>query len=199
MIKVKQAIIVEGKYDKIKLSSILDAIIIVTNGFHIFKDKEKMALIKYYAEKIGIIILTDADRAGFQIRNYIKGCIQKGEVYNVYTPDIYGKEKRKTKTSAEGKLGVEGIDKNLLLNAFEKAGILTTQNDNDDKLENKITKYDFYELGLSGLPESSVRRKTLQKYLDLPDLLSTSSLLEVLNTMMTKESLESTLIELFGE
>ena len=108
MIHIKQAIVVEGKYDKVKLSSILDAVILVTNGFQIYKNPEQLELIRYYARTTGVILLTDADRAGFQIRNYLKGAIQEGRVYHVYTPDIYGKERRKEKHSAEGKLVIEG-------------------------------------------------------------------------------------------
>lgn len=123
MIHIAQAIVVEGKYDKIKLSSILDAVILVTNGFRIFRDPEKMALIQYYARTTGVIVLTDSDRAGFQIRNYLKGAVRDGKLYHVYIPDIYGKEHRKEKPSAEGKLGVEGIRKDVLLEAFAKAEI----------------------------------------------------------------------------
>ena len=127
MIKINEAIIVEGKYDKIKLCSIVDAVIIVTGGFGIFKDAEKLELIRYYAEKTGVIILTDSDSAGRRIRGYIKGAIKNGTVKNVYIPDVFGKEKRKVKPSAEGKLGVEGIDGATLLAAFEKAGITAAE------------------------------------------------------------------------
>lgn len=193
MIHVAQAIIVEGKYDKIKLSSLLDAVILTTNGFHIFHDAEKMTLIRYYAKTTGIIILTDSDTAGFRIRNYLKGAVHDGKLFHVYIPDIYGKERRKLKPSAEGKLGVEGIDKNALLAAFEKAGVLT---DEIPEKTDPITKYDLYELGLSGGADSKSKRKALQKRLHLPDLLSTASLLEVLNTMMTKTELCRILDEL---
>ncbi|MEE0023751.1 toprim domain-containing protein [Ruminococcus sp.] len=193
MIHVAQAIIVEGKYDKIKLSSLLDAVILTTNGFHIFHDAEKMALIRYYAKTTGIIILTDSDTAGFRIRNYLKGAVHDGKLFHVYIPDIYGKERRKLKPSAEGKLGVEGIDKNALLAAFEKADVLT---DEIPEKTDPITKYDLYELGLSGGADSKSKRKALQKRLHLPDLLSTASLLEVLNTMMTKTELCCILDEL---
>ncbi|WP_302191778.1 toprim domain-containing protein [uncultured Ruminococcus sp.] len=193
MIHVAQAIIVEGKYDKIKLSSLLDAVILTTNGFHIFHDAEKMALIRYYAKTTGIIILTDSDTAGFRIRNYLKGAVHDGKLFHVYIPDIYGKERRKLKPSAEGKLGVEGIDKNALLAALEKAGVLT---DEIPEKTDPITRYDLYELGLSGGADSKSKRKALQKRLHLPDLLSTASLLEVLNTMMTKTELCRILDEL---
>ncbi|WP_295216989.1 DUF4093 domain-containing protein [Ruminococcus sp.] len=190
MIHIAQAIIVEGKYDKIKLSSILDAVILVTNGFRIFHDPEKMALIRYYAKTTGVIILTDSDTAGFKIRNYLKGAIHDGTISHVYIPDIYGKERRKEKPSAEGKLGVEGIDKKRLLDAFAKAGVLT---DEIPEKTDPLTRYDLYELGLSGSADSKSRRKALQKKLGLPDLLSAASLLEVLNTMMTKQELSQLL------
>lgn len=193
MIHISQAIIVEGKYDKIKLSSILDAVILVTDGFQIFRDAEKMELIRYYARTTGVIVLTDSDTAGFKIRGYLKGAIHDGAIYHVYIPDIYGKERRKEKPSAEGKLGVEGIDKARLLEAFEKAGILAGEV--PEKMD-PITRYDLYELGLSGGAGSKARRKALQKRLGLPDLLSAASLLEVLNTMMTKSELQKRLEEL---
>ena len=190
MIHIAQAIIVEGKYDKIKLSSILDAVILVTNGFRIFHDAEKMSLIRYYAKTTGVIILTDSDTAGFKIRHYLKGAIHEGKLYHVYIPDIYGKERRKDKPSAEGKLGVEGSDKKRLLEAFTKAGILA---DERPAKADSITKLDLYELGLSGGADSRARRKALQKKLGLPDLLSAASLLEVLNTMMTRTELQALL------
>ena len=192
MIHIAQAIVVEGKYDKIKLSSILDAVILVTNGFRIFRDPEKMALIQYYARTTGVIVLTDSDRAGFQIRNYLKGAVRDGKLYHVYIPDIYGKEHRKEKPSAEGKLGVEGIRKDVLLEAFAKAGVLT---DEVPEKTDPITRYDLYELGLSGGADSKARRKALQKRLGLPDLLSAASLLEVLNTMMTRQELQQLLAD----
>lgn len=196
MIRIRQAIIVEGKYDKIKLSSLVDAVILETNGFRIFKDAEKMALIRYYAETTGVILLTDADRAGFKIRNYIKGSVKNGKVYQVYTPDIYGKERRKLQPSAEGKLGVEGIAPDILLNAFAKAGIAAEEQSTH---ADPITKQDFYELGLSGGAWSSIMRRELQKRLGLPSLLSSNALLEVLNHMMTKSELEAHLDALCEE
>ncbi len=185
MIKINEAIIVEGKYDKIKLASVIDAVIIVTNGFGIFKDREKLELIRYYAQKTGIIILTDSDSAGRKIRGYIKGAVKNGSVRNVHIPDIFGKEKRKTKASAEGKLGVEGVEIGIILEAFEKAGITASEN----ALPRDITKLTLYELGLSGGKDSSLLRKKLQLSLGLPSLLSAVSLIEVLNTMMTAEEL----------
>jgi len=166
MIKLNQAVIVEGKYDKITLSSIIDAVIIVTNGFGIFKDKEKLELIKFYARTTGIIIMTDSDRAGFIIRNHIKGAVKNGKIKNVYIPDIFGKEKRKEKPSAEGKLGVEGMNKEIILRALEKAGITADETQRDT--DNLITKTDLFELGLSGGKDSSSRRRELLSYLKLP-------------------------------
>lgn len=192
MIKISEAIIVEGKYDKIKLSSIVDAVIIITNGFGIFHDEEKMELIRYYARKTGIIILTDSDSAGRKIRGFIKGAVPDGRILNVYIPDVFGKEKRKVKPSAEGKLGVEGIDVRTLLAAFEKAGVTASER----TTEPDITKLTLFELGLSGGPDSSARRKRLQKKLGLPSLLSAGALVEVLNTMMTAEELAAVSAEL---
>ena len=189
MIKIEQAIIVEGKYDKIKLSSIIDAVIITTDGFNIFKDKEKLELIKYYAEKTGIIIMTDSDSAGFLIRNHIRGAIKNGKIINVYIPDIMGKEKRKIKPSAEGKLGVEGIDCKIILDAFDKAGVMSSAAESRVRL----TKTDLFELGLSGGKNSSEKRKKLLKFLRLPSLLTPNSMLEVLNTMMDRKELENIL------
>ncbi|MCM1269542.1 MAG: DUF4093 domain-containing protein [Ruminococcus flavefaciens] len=185
MIKIDQAIIVEGKYDKIKLSSVVDGIIIVTNGFRIFKDKEKLELIRYYAQTTGIIILTDSDSAGRKIRGYIKGAVHDGSIKNVYIPDIFGKEKRKDKPSAEGKLGVEGIDSNILIEAFEKAGITASESDS----VHDITNMTLFENGLSGGQNSKLLRERLQMKLGLPSLMSSASLIEVLNTMMNGEEL----------
>jgi len=188
LLKVKQAIIVEGKYDKIKLSSIIDGVIIQTDGYGIFKDKEKLDLIRFYANSTGIIILTDSDSAGFKIRNYIKGAIDDGKVVNIYTPDIFGKEKRKTKQSAEGKLGVEGLDVDIILDAFKKANILDVSI--KDTSTPKITHTDLYTLGLSGNPNSKKLRIKLLKYLKLPERLTSAGLLEVLNTMYSLTEVE---------
>lgn len=186
MIKINEAIIVEGKYDKIKLSSIIDAVIITTNGFGIFKDKEKLELIRYYAKTTGIVILTDSDSAGLKIRSYIKGSVKGGRIINVFIPDVFGKEKRKEKPSAEGKLGVEGISVKLLTEALEKSGVNASEKLNG---EHDITNYVMYELGLSGGANSRMLREKLQKSLGLPSLMSVTSLIEVLNTMMTAQEL----------
>ena len=195
MIKIDEAIIVEGKYDKIKLSSIVDAVIIITNGFGIFKDTEKLELIRYYAKKTGIIILTDSDAAGRRIRGYIKGTVGGGKITNVYIPDVFGKEKRKVKPSAEGKLGVEGIDVQTLLAAFEKSGITASKSGK----RSDITKLTLYELGLSGGENSRELRERLQLHLGLPRQLSAGALIEVLCTMMDSAELAQIMSELKGE
>ena len=195
MIKINEAIIVEGKYDKSKLASLVDAVIIVTNGFGIFKDREKLELIRYYARKTGIIIMTDSDSAGQKIRGYIKGAVHDGSIINVYIPDVFGKEKRKEKPSAEGKLGVEGISSKQIAEAFERAGITSSER----TCKSDITSLTLYELGLSGGENSRELRKRLQKSLDLPELMSASSLTEVLNTMMTAAELAERVAALKGE
>lgn len=187
MIHLKQAIIVEGKYDKIKLSSIVDAMIITTEGFSIYKDKEKMALIETLAEKSGIIILTDSDSAGFRIRNHIKNCVKKGEIINIYIPDIFGKEKRKSLPSKEGKLGVEGISKEILLEAFEKAGIFSEVIQRTEI----VTKAMLYDYGLIGRDNSSEKRRQLLKALNLPERLSTEGLIDILNSAYTFEEFQN--------
>lgn len=182
-IKLTEAVIVEGKYDKIKLSNILDAFIIETNGFAIFKDKSKLSFIKKLAKERGIIILTDSDHAGFMIRNYISSGVPKEQIKNVYIPDIFGKEKRKDTPSKEGKLGVEGMTKEVILASLEKAGISSTSS----VCDNPITTVDFYDLGLTGGANSKAKRKAVCKALDLPEFLSTSSLISCINNFMTKK------------
>lgn len=185
MIKIKQAIIVEGRYDKIKLSSLVDALIIPTNGFALYKDKETSELIKMLAKKTGVIILTDSDSAGFQIRSRLRSIIKEGEVINVYIPDVFGKERRKRVPSKQGKLGVEGMTAEVLLEAFRKAGVIS-EGETAPKSD-PITKADFVELGLSGGENSAERRAALQRRLGLPELLSANLLLEILNVNYTRE------------
>lgn len=181
---IKQAIIVEGKYDKIKLDSIVDALILTSDGFRIFKNKDKLALIREIAKKDGIIILTDSDVAGFKLRNFIRSCTKDAKVINIYIPQIEGKEKRKLSASKEGFLGVEGMEVERLRNLFLEAGVLNCE---QKPIENPITKMDFYEGGLIGKDNSSFRRQALLKKLDLPSYLSTNSLLDVVNRFMTRE------------
>lgn len=184
MIKLSQPVIVEGKYDVIKLSNILDALIIKTDGFGIFKDSEKQRLIRRLANEKGIIVLTDSDSAGFVIRNFISSCVPKDKIINVYIPDIFGKEKRKTERSKEGKLGVEGVPESVILEALRKAGVTASVTDEKRRL---ITNVDLYEYGLSGRENSSRKRKKLLAALSLPERMSTSSLVKILNSFVTYE------------
>ena len=184
MIRIQQAVIVEGKYDKIKLSSVLDALIIETDGFSIFKNKEKQQLIRRLAEKRGILILTDSDSAGFKIRSFIGGSVPPEQVRHAYIPDIFGKEKRKAEPSREGKLGVEGVPTEVLLRALEKAGVLY---ETEKAPSRAITYTDLYEDGLSGKPDSRAKLSLLLRYFALPERLSKNALLQVLNTFATYE------------
>lgn len=182
MFKVKQAVIVEGKYDKIKLSSIIDAVIIETDGFKIFKDKEKQKLIRKLASNCGILILTDSDSAGFKIRSFLCGTIPNENIYHAYIPDILGKEKRKTAPSKEGKLGVEGVPSSIIVDALTQAGIIFEES---REISRRISKIDFYEDGITGKENSKLLKSLLLKRLDLPTRLSTNSFLKIINLFAT--------------
>lgn len=182
-IKISQAIIVEGKYDKIKLSSFIDGVIIVTNGFGIYKDKDIVQLIRYYAQRQGIIVLTDSDTAGFKIRGHIKSIVPKGKIINLYAPEILGKEKRKTQPSKEGKLGVEGINVNVLKALFEKVGVKGEIRENSSP----VTNLDFFQLGITGQKNSSRLREKLLDKMELPKLVSSKALLEIVNSRFSKD------------
>lgn len=183
-IKISQAVIVEGRYDKLKLSNIIDAFIIETNGFGIFKDKKKLSFIKRIANERGIIVLTDSDHAGFMIRNYISSGVPKDKIINVYIPDIKGKEKRKDKPSKEGKLGVEGMSAQILLQALKRADVAYSKSVN----ENPVTNYDLFSLSLSGTPNAKQNKKKLLQKMNLPEYLSTNSLLTYVNSQMSREA-----------
>ena len=191
MLYTDKAIIVEGKYDKIKLSSVIDGVIIQTNGFELYKNEEKRRMIKLFADKAGIIILTDSDSAGFQIRNYIKSFVCGDKITNVYIPDIFGKEKRKDKPSKEGKLGVEGVSAEILIKAFESSGALCAKTSGKN-----ITNLDLYELGLVGTKDAHSKRKALLKALDLPEHISSKAMLDILNKCFSKDELINTLYEI---
>ena len=182
MIKIKEAVIVEGKYDKMQLSKVCDALIITTDGFRIFKDKDKREFLKALAQRQGLIILTDSDRAGFVIRGHLKSFIPQEFIKNIYIPDIKGKEKRKDKPSKEGLLGVEGISEETLTELLKEAEAKCVEPKGPP-----ITKADLYALGLSGQEGSSHLRQALIKELSLPSRLSTNSLLEILNSAYTRE------------
>jgi len=194
MLKIKEIIIVEGSYDKSKLSSLTDATIVVTDGFLIFKDKKKCDMIKALAQKNGAIIFTDSDSAGFKIRNYLKNILSDCKVRHAYIPDIKGKEKRKNHHSKEGFLGVEGVSDEIIIRALENAGF-ESYNDGASK---KITKTDFFSDGLTGTSDSAERRERLKKKLNLPKHLSANMLLEVLNRLYGYEEYKKIITELFG-
>lgn len=195
MIKIKEAVIVEGKYDKIKLSSIIDGLIIETGGFRIFKDKEQMELIRRLADTRGILILTDSDSAGFLIRHYLSGSIPAEKIKHAYIPDILGKEKRKEQASKEGKLGVEGVPVQSILEALQRAGV--TCDSGEEPAGRQITKTDLYLAGLSGGPDSAQKRRVLLKELNLPEHLAANSLVGVLNSMISYEDFQNLLDRLF--
>ena len=194
MIKIDRPIIVEGKYDIIKLSNIVDTLIIKTDGFGIFKDKEKQLLLRRLAKEKGIIVLTDSDSAGFLIRKFLKSSIPDEQITHVYIPDVYGKEKRKTQAGKEGKLGVEGISEDILLEAFRKSGVICSES--VDESRRLITNIDLYDAGLMGKDNSKEKRQRLMKALALPERLSTSSLLKILNTFVTYEEFTEKLEEI---
>ena len=208
MLKIREALVVEGRYDKNTLAQIIDAPIFTTEGFGIFKDPEMLALLRRVAEQRGLIILTDSDGAGFVIRGYLKGAIAPGLVKQAYIPDIPGKEKRKAAPGKEGKIGVEGMKPEVLISALRSAGATFLDEtaagasiagptpadpERNDVTSNArpceaITKTDLYELGLTGRPDSRSRRLALQKKLGLPEHLSTNALLTALNCLYTKET-----------
>lgn len=190
MIKLKTPIIVEGKYDKITLSNVVDTLIISTDGFSIFKNKEKRDMIKALAEKHGIIVMTDSDSAGLVIRNHIKGFIENDKITNVYIPCLKGKEKRKDSFSKEGFLGVEGMSPEIIKEALKKSGVLETSEISDGT---KISKTEFFEFGFSGSENSAEKRKALLRKLALPQNLSANAMLEVLNTLYSRDELEEIL------
>lgn len=193
MLKTDKIIVVEGKYDKIKLSSMIDAVIIETDGFAIFKDKQKQKLIRMLAEKKGIVILTDSDSAGFTIRNFISGFVPKDKIINAYIPDIYGKEKRKESASKEGKLGVEGVPAEVIRESLQKSGVLCENT--QDKAKKLVTKNDFYFDGLTGTAQSKRKRQQLLKYLSLPERMTTNSFIEIINSYMTYDDYKQALYE----
>ncbi len=192
MIKLNMPVIVEGKYDKITLENVIDTLIIKTDGFRIFKDKEKCELIKVFAESRGVIVLTDSDSAGNMIRSYIKNIVGNGKIYNVYVPQLEGKERRKSSPSKEGFLGVEGIDRHTLEAAFLKSGISV---ESADEEKERITKTDMFTYGLSGVENADSNRKRLLEYLELPRNLSANAMLDVINTMFTKKDMEKAVKE----
>ena len=187
MVKIKEAIVVEGRYDKNTLSQIVDAPILETNGFGIFKDKAQMKLLRQVAEKRGLIVFTDADGAGFVIRNHIKSAIPGKYLKHAYTPDVFGKERRKATPGKEGKLGVEGMRPEIIIDALKKAG--ATIEGEQILSQNQITKQDLMDLGLSGGVDASTKRLALLKSLGLPERMSANAMLQALNLLYTLDEL----------
>lgn len=195
MLRIREAIVVEGRYDKNTLAQLVDTVILETSGFGIFKDQQRLALFRRLAEQRGLVILTDPDGAGFVIRNFLKGSIPPGQVKHAYVPDIHGKERRKRAPGKEGKLGVEGMSPAVLEAALRRAGA-TFLDEASAPAEGALTKADLYALGLSGGPGSAQRRQALLRRLELPEHLPANGMLEVLNALFTRAELETLLEEL---
>ena len=189
MIKIKEAIVVEGRYDKNTLSQLGDTVILETNGFGIFKDKEQLALLRKIAQKRGLIVLTDSDGAGFVIRNHLKGALPQDQVKHAYVPDLFGKEKRKRKAGKEGKLGVEGMRPEVLEKALRQAGATVLDGEAQAHSGPPLTKADLFAAGLSGGEGSKEKRQALLKKLDLPEHLTPNAMLPVLSALFDRESL----------
>ena len=188
MVRIKEAILVEGRYDKNTLSQIVDAPILETSGFGIFKDKKQMALLRQVAEKRGLIVFTDSDGAGFVIRNHVKSAISGKFLKHAYIPDIPGKEKRKAVPGKEGKLGVEGMSREIILESLRRAGA-TIEGEGASVAAHAITKQDLMTLGLSGGQDASAKRLALLRKLNLPEHMSANAMLQALNLLYTLEEL----------
>jgi ribonuclease M5 len=189
MLKINEIIVVEGKYDKIAVENVVDTLIIETNGFSIFNDSELKSYIKKLSEERGIIILTDSDASGFKIRNYITGFINADKIKHAYIADLYGKEKRKHVKSKVGKIGVEGIGKENIINALKNSGIFIEES--DKKCKTEIKPSDLYQLGISGGEHSSILRREVCKSLGLPQRLSTKRLCMVLELISSLEEIKN--------
>ena len=187
--KIREVIVVEGRYDKNALLQVVDATVVETGGFGVFNDKERLAFFRRLAESRGIIVLTDSDGAGFVIRNYLKGALPKDKVKQAYVPDIYGKERRKQKAGKEGKLGVEGMCPEVLLEALRRCGA-TFEGAENTMPRAAITKADMMEKGLVG-PNSEQKRRELLQKLQLPGHMTANALLETLNLLMTREEFDA--------
>lgn len=189
MLRIREAIVVEGRYDKNTLSQLVDTVIMETSGFSVFKNEEKVALFRRMAEARGLIVLTDSDGAGFVIRNFLKGSIPVHQVKHAYIPDVYGKERRKRQAGKEGKMGVEGMRPEVLEEALRRAGATFLDEVSAQVSPHRpITKTDFFQDGLSGTPNAAARRGALLQSLELPEHLTANALLEVLNTLYTYEA-----------
>lgn len=187
MVSIHEAIVVEGRYDKNTLSQIVDAPIFQTDGFGIMKNKELLSLLRSVARIRGLIVFTDADGAGFVIRNYLKSAIPSDQLKHAYTPDIMGKERRKKKAGKEGKLGVEGMDPQIIIDALRRSGATFKSEKSATVLNDGITKVDFARIGLSGAKESAQRRLKLLRHLNFPEHMSANALLQALNLIYSRE------------
>lgn len=187
--KIREAIVVEGRYDKAALAPLVDTVILDTSGFGVFHDREKLALLRRLAEARGLVVLTDSDGGGFLIRSFLKSAIDPALLKHAYIPDVKGKERRKRKAGKEGKLGVEGMSAEVLLTSLSRAGVTVMDEETKPDDSAGLTKADLYTLGLTGAADSRSRRDRLKKALDLPEKLSTNALLDVLNVLTTKEEL----------
>ncbi len=187
MLKIKEAIVVEGRYDQNTLSQLVDTLIIPTQGFGIFKDPEKAALLRRVARARGIIVLTDSDGAGFVIRNHLKGILPPEQVKHAYIPDLFGKERRKRTPGKEGKLGVEGMRPEVLEHCLRAAGATILGEEEQEEPRRHITKLDLYQDGFSGGPDSAARRQALLRRLELPEHLTAKALPQVLDSLLTYE------------
>ncbi len=197
--RIREIIVVEGRYDRNTVSQAVDCTIIETSGFGIFSDKEKISLIRRLAEKRGVIIMTDPDGAGFIIRGHIRGMLDAADVKHAYIPEIHGREKRKNTYSKAELLGVEGMSPSVIIKALERAGAtFLDYPEHNVSTESPVTKTDLFELGLSGVPGSVAKRKTLTTSLELPSAISSNSLLDVINTLYTREEFFSFVRKLFG-
>ena len=198
MLKIKEVIIVEGRYDKNTISQCVDCTIIETSGFGIFNNKEKATLLRRLAQTRGIIVMTDSDSAGFLIRNHIKSIVPSG-IKHAYIPDIHGREKRKSSPSKEGKLGVEGMTPEIIISALRKAGATFEGESETTPKDASITKADFFELGLTGGVDSGSRREILLKTLELPERMTANSILAVVNILYGREEFIALCRELFPQ
>ena len=201
-LRIQEAIVVEGRYDKNTLSQLVDTLILETAGFGIFKNQEQLALLRRAAQTRGLIVLTDSDGAGFVIRNRIKSAIPPRYLKHAYIPDVYGKERRKAKPGREGKLGVEGIQAHVILDALRRAGATILDHDNLPQTVpcgEPIRKADLFQWGLSGQEDSAAKRKALLQYLNLPEHLAANALVKVLGSIFTREQCERVIQELFAK
>ena len=184
MIKCRMPVVVEGKYDRITLSSLVDGTIVETGGFGIYRNPALLEMLRAMAKKTGIIVLTDSDAAGFRIRNHIRSAIREGKIINVYIPDVYGKERRKAAPSREGKLGVEGLDPATLEEAFRRAGVGVEQTEQPGQ---PVTKTDLYLWGFTGTDQAAYRRRELLRYLGFPERMSANAMLSAINVLYSRD------------